>query len=161
MIWLRIRGNGDVNLLGGTTQTLDVVYNAKGDNKSTITGFDGSTTGLSLTDASSGTFYSGSGSSFAVTSSGINALITELDTAKTTLRAKSKTLSTQLNTVQSRSDFTDSMMTTLKEGSANLVNADTTAEGVNLTTLQTQQSLAVNSLSIAKSASQAVLSLFQ
>lgn len=153
-------GYGDVNLLGGTTQSLEVVYNAEGDSKSTITGFDASTTGLSMTDAASGSFYTGSGSSFAVTAAGINTLIDELDTAKTTLRAKTKTLSTQLNTVQARSDFTDNLMTTLQDGSANLVNADTTKEGVNLTTLQTQQQLAVNSLSIANSASQAVLSLF-
>lgn len=153
-------GYGDVNLLGGTSQSLEVVYNEDGSSKSTITGFDASTTGLSLTDASSGSFYTGSGSSFAVTSSGINACIDELDDARSTLRSKSKTLSTQLDVVQSRNDFTQNLITTLKEGSANLVNADTTEEGVNLTTLQTQQQLAVNSLSIANSASQAVLSLF-
>jgi flagellin-like hook-associated protein FlgL len=155
-------GYGDVNLLGGTSQTLDVVFDEDGDSKITLTGFDASTTGLSLTDAPSGAFYSGTtaGGDFAVTKTGINALITELDTAKDTLRAKSKTLSTQLSVIETRSDFTDNLITTLEDGSANLVNADTTKEGVNLTTLQTQQSLAVNSLSIANSASQAVLSLF-
>ncbi|MDA8126739.1 MAG: flagellin, partial [Deltaproteobacteria bacterium] len=59
-----------------------------------------------------------------------------------------------------RQDFTSSMITTLKDGSANLVNCDTTEEGVNLTTLQTQQSLAINSLSIANQSAQSVLSLF-
>jgi len=155
-------GYGDVNLLGGSTQTLDVVFDEDGESKITLTGFDASTTGLSLTDASSGAFYTGTttGGDFAVTKTGINALITELDTAKDTLRAKSKTLSTQLSVIETRSDFTDNLITTLEDGSANLVNADTTKEGVNLTTLQTQQSLAINSLSIANSASQAVLSLF-
>jgi flagellin len=155
-------GYGDVNLLGGTTQTLDVVFDEDGESKITLTGFDASTTGLSLTDATSGAFYTGTtaGGDFAVTKTGINALITELDTAKDTLRAKSKTLSTQLSVIETRSDFTDNLITTLEDGSANLVNADTTKEGVNLTTLETQQSLAINSLSIANSASQAVLSLF-
>ncbi|MDA8123743.1 MAG: flagellin, partial [Deltaproteobacteria bacterium] len=101
-------GYGDVNLLGGTTQTLDVTFNTEGDNKITVTGFDGSTTGLSLTDAASGTFYSGTGSSFAVTKSGINALITELDDAKDTLRTKTKTLASQLSTITTRQDFTSS-----------------------------------------------------
>ncbi len=155
-------GYGDVNLLGGTTQTLDVVFDEDGESKVTLTGFDASTTGLSLTDATSGAFYTGTtaGGDFAVTKTGINTLITQLDTAKDTLRAKSKTLSTQLDVVSTRSDFTDNLITTLEDGSANLVNADTTKEGVNLTTLQTQQQLAVTSLSIANSASQAVLSLF-
>ncbi len=155
-------GYGDVNLLGGTTQTLDVVFDEDGESKITLTGFDASTTGLSLTNATSGAFYTGTtaGGDFAVTKSGINALITELDTAKDTLRAKSKTLSTQLSVIETRNDFTDNLITTLEDGSANLVNADTTKEGVNLTTLQTQQQLAINSLSIANSASQAVLSLF-
>ncbi|MCE5283207.1 MAG: flagellin [Deltaproteobacteria bacterium] len=155
-------GYGDVNLLGGTSQTLDVVFDEDGESKVTLTGFDASTTGLSLTDATSGAFYTGTtaGGDFAVTKTGINALITELDTAKDTLRAKSKTLSTQLSVIETRSDFTDNLITTLEDGSANLVNADTTKEGVNLTTLQTQQQLAISSLSIANSASQAVLSLF-
>ena len=155
-------GYGDVNLLGGTTQTLEVVFDEDGESKITLTGFDASTTGLSLTDAASGAFYSGTtaGGDFAVTKSGINALITELDTAKDTLRSKSKTLSTQLSIIETRNDFTSNLITTLKDGSANLVNADTTEEGVNLTTLQTQQQLAISSLSIANSASQAVLSLF-
>jgi flagellin len=154
-------GYGDVNLLGGTSQKLEVVFNATGDSTITMTGIDASTTGLSLTDAVSGSFYSGSGDAITVTASGINALIDELDAAKTTLRTSSKTLSTQLDVVQTRGDFTDSLITTLESGSASLVNADTTKEGVNLTTLQTQQQLAVNSLSIANSASQAVLNLFK
>jgi len=155
-------GYGDVNLLGGTTQQLDVVFDEKGDSKITLTGFDGSTTGLSLTDAAAAAFYTGTdlAGDFAVTSAGINALITELDDAKDTLRSKAKTFSTQLSVVDARNDFTSNIITTLEDGSANLVNADTTKEGVNLTTLQTRQQLAISSLSIANSASQAVLSLF-
>ena len=155
-------GYGDINLLGGTTQTLEVVFDEDGESKITLTGFDASTTGLSLTDAASASFYTGTeaGGDFTVTKTGVNALIDELDAAKTTLRTKSKTLSTQLSIVEARNDFTSNMITLLEAGSADLVNADTTTEGVNLTTLQTQQSLAVNSLTIANSASQAVLNLF-
>ena len=53
------------------------------------------------------------------------------------------------------------MISTLNEGAGNLVNAYTTEEGVKLTTLQTQQALAVQALSITSQASQAVLNLFQ
>ncbi|MDP1993334.1 MAG: flagellin [Syntrophales bacterium] len=155
-------GYGGVNLLGGTTQQLEVVFDEDGESKITLTGFDASTTGLSLTNAASASFYTGTdlAGDFAVTTSGINALITELDDAKNTLRTKAKTFSTQLSVVEARNDFTSNMITTLEDGSANLVNADTTKEGVNLTTLQTKQQLAISSLSIANSASQAVLSLF-
>jgi flagellin len=60
-----------------------------------------------------------------------------------------------------RQTFTSSMISTLNNGAASLTNADTTEEGVKLTTLQTQESLGVQALSIAKSAQQAVLNLFQ
>ncbi len=90
----------------------------------------------------------------------IEAAISALDDAKSTLRAGAKTLSSQLSIVTNRQEFTDSMISLLQEGAADLVNADTTEEGVKLTTLQTQQSLAVQALSIASTAQQAVLKLF-
>ncbi|MFA5180124.1 MAG: flagellin [Syntrophales bacterium] len=156
-------GYGGINLLGGTTQTLEVVFDEEGDSKITLTGFDAScaSTGLNLSDATAAAWYSGTGATFDVTESGVNAMITALDDAKDTLRTKAKTMSNQLTMITARQDFTTNLITTLKEGSASLVNADTNEESVNLTALQTQQQLAINSLSIANSASQAVLSLFQ
>jgi flagellin len=62
--------------------------------------------------------------------------------------------------VQTRQDFTKSMINTLQTGSDNLVLADTNAEGANLLALQTKQSLATTSLSLAAQASQNVLKLF-
>ncbi len=49
---------------------------------------------------------------------------------------------------------------TLNDGASNLVNADTNEESANLLALQTQQELALNSLSIASDSSSAVLQLF-
>ena len=158
-------GYSGVNLLGGSSQTLEVNFDEKGDSKITLTGFDSSsgTSGLKISQATAATWYTGTDATddFAATKTAINAAIDSLDSAKDTLRTKSKSLSNQLSIVTARQDFTTGMITTLGDGSANLINADTTTEGVNLTTLQTQQSLAVKSLSIANSASQAVLSLFQ
>jgi flagellin len=154
-------GYGGINLLGGTTQTLEVVFDEDGESKITLTGFDASSSaGLGLSDATAAAWYSGTGATFDVTETGINAMIDKLDDAKDTLRTKAKTMSNQLTMITARQDFTTNLITTLKEGSASLVNADTNEESVNLTTLQTQQQLAINSLSIANSASQAVLSLF-
>ena len=144
-------GYSGTNLLTGGTTTVN--FNTAGTSKITITGITATATGLSLITQ---TETAGDWASADIT-----AAITALDSAKGTLRTGAKTLSTQLNTVTARQDFTANMINTLTEGAGNLVNADTTEEGVKLTTLQTQQSLAVQSLSIANSAGQAVLSLFQ
>ena len=147
-------GYSGVNLLGGSSQTMDVKFNSSSSNKITLTGVDASSTGLSLATATA----------WDTTSAGktaITASIALLDAAKTTLRTDSKQLSNQLNTITTRQTFTDTMITALNSGSANLVNADTNEESVKLTTLQTQQDLAIQSLSIAKSASQSVLTLLK
>ncbi len=144
-------GYSGINLLGGTTEELEITFNEDGSSSITITGIDASSTGLGLTQQTGTTDWA---------DTDIEAAITALDDAKSTLRTGAKTLSSQLSIVTNRQDFTDSMITLLEEGAANLVNADTTEEGVKLTTLQTQQSLAVQALSIASTASQAVLNLF-
>ncbi|MEN6623305.1 MAG: flagellin [Smithella sp.] len=148
-------GYGGVNLLGGTTESLTVVFDETGDSTITLNGVDASSTGLSLTSQTSG--------SWADTSAGdtaINAVITLLDAAKTTLQSDAKSLSTSLSTVTARQNFTSSMINILNTGASNLISADTNEESAKLTTLQTQQQLSIQSLSIANSAAQAVLSLF-
>lgn len=144
-------GYSGINLLGGTTEELEITFNEDGSSSITITGIDASSAGLGLSQQTGTTDWA---------DTDIEAAITALDDAKSTLRTGAKTLSSQLSIVTNRQDFTDSMITLLEEGAANLVNADTTEEGVKLTTLQTQQSLAVQALSIASTASQAVLNLF-
>jgi flagellin len=144
-------GYGGINLLGGTDEELTITFNEEGDSALTISGFDAT--------ASTGYSLAGATNSWA-TSADINGDIDDLNAMKSDLRAQAKTLSSQLNIVTARQDFTATMINTLTEGAGNLVNANTTEEGVKLTTLQTQQSLAVKSLSIASSASQAVLALF-
>lgn len=168
-----------VNLLGGDTESLEVFFDEDGESGITITGFDASATGLGLTvvddnlDANGGsgtnnnqwgdydtTTYSDPDDTFALNKTNINASLDELDDAATTLRTKSKALSNQLSIVTAREDFTAQMINTLEDGAATLVNADTNEESANLLVLETQQSLAINSLSIASSAQQAVLQLF-
>jgi len=83
-----------------------------------------------------------------------------LTNALSTLRSMSSTLGANLAVVQSRQDFTKSMMTTLKTGADNLVLADSNEEGANLLALQTRQSLSQTALSLASQADQSVLKLF-
>lgn len=150
-----------VNLLGGATESLEVFFDEEGDSSISITGFDASSTGLGLTAvAAAGDAASWWDDTGALNKTNINASLDELEAATSTLRTESKTLSNQLSIITAREDFTAKMINTLEEGAANLVNADTNEESANLLTLQTQQELAINSLSIASSAQQAVLNLF-
>lgn len=159
-----------VDLLGGTSETLEVFFDEEGESAITITGFDASSTGLGLneltvTDENANTWGTTTDPGtedevFTLDKDAINASLDELSAATSTLRTESKTLSNQLSIITAREDFTAKMINTLEDGAGNLVNADTNEESANLLTLQTQQELAINSLSIASSAQQAVLNLF-
>jgi len=94
------------------------------------------------------------------TDSKIEASLTKLKGAQDTLRAQASTFGTNLSIVQNRQDFTNALINTLEEGAGKLTLADTNKEGANLLALQTQQSLASTSLSLASQADQNVLRLF-
>ena len=63
-------------------------------------------------------------------------------------------------TITIRQDFTTNMINTLKDGAANLTEADMNEEGANMLMLQTRQALGTTSLSLASQAAQSVLRLF-
>ena len=139
--------------MGGTDETLIVSFDEDGDSTVTLTGFDATTnttTGLSIA-ASSGNWG---------VSSGITASITQLDGARTTLRAEAKTMANNLSTITIRQDFTSNMINTLNDGADILTLADMNEEGANMLMLQTRQGLGTSSLSIASQAAQSVLRLF-
>ena len=91
----------------------------------------------------------------------LDTLTTAITAALTTLQAQSTSISSSLSVVQTRQDFTKSMVNTLQTGANNLVLADPNQEGANLLALQTRQSLSTTALSMASQADQAVLRLFQ
>ncbi len=150
-------GYKGVNLLGGTSELLNVKFDENGDSSITVTGFDGSASGLSLVDVATDAWVAGGGTGDVTA---INGDITLLDTARTTLRSKAKTLSSQLSTITTREDFTTNMINTLQDGAAKLTNADLNEEGANMLMLQTRQALGTTSLSLASQAAQSVLRLF-
>ncbi|MEA3333502.1 MAG: flagellin, partial [Pseudomonadota bacterium] len=90
----------------------------------------------------------------------INAAISNLDSARTTLRSEAKDLANDLSTITIRQDFTSKMMNTLNDGADNLTLADMNEEGANMLMLQTRQGLGTSSLSMASQAAQSVLRLF-
>jgi flagellin-like hook-associated protein FlgL len=147
-------GYKGVNLLGGTSVSLTIKFDETGASSLRITGFDGTTTGLSISLAAG--WVSGT----SVSASTIETAITALDSAKDTLRTESSKLANNLSIITARQEFTQGMINVLKDGAAGLTNADMNEEGANMLMLQTRQALGTTSLSLASQAAQSVLRLF-
>jgi flagellin-like hook-associated protein FlgL len=76
------------------------------------------------------------------------------------LRGYATELGNNFSIIQTRQDFTESLIDVLETGADNLVLADMNEESANYLALQTRQQLAVNSLSLASQSAQSVLKLF-
>ena len=151
-------GYKGTNLLEASTVQHEVKFDETGNSSLTITGFDASSTGatLSLVTAGANAWNTGTNPN----STEINSAITALDSATAALRSEASKLSTNLSTITIRQDFTANMINTLEDGAANLTNADMNEEGANMLMLQTRQQLGTTSLSLASQAAQSVLRLF-
>jgi flagellin-like hook-associated protein FlgL len=90
----------------------------------------------------------------------INASIRALDSALVTVRQAAQEFGTNSAMLQIRADFTTNLISTLKGGASELVNADLNEESANLLSLQTRQQLGTISLSIAQRSEQSILRLF-
>jgi len=134
-----------INLLSGGA-TLDVMFNESSTSKLTIQGVNFNAAGLGLAET---------------TFSDIGAEVTKLNTATADLRKQASTFGANLSVVQNRQDFTNNMINVLEAGAGNLTLADTNVEAANLLALQTRQSLATTSLSLANQSEQSVLSLLR
>jgi flagellin len=143
-------GINGVNLLNG--DDLTITLNETATSTVTISGVtDTTSAGLAINGASNSW----------TDDTDIAAASSELTTALVTLRSQSQALSSNLQTVQVRQDFTKAMVNTLQTGSDNLTLADSNEEGANLLALQTRQQLSTTALSLASQADQNVLKLFQ
>ncbi len=91
----------------------------------------------------------------------IDALLDNVKTAVSQVRSQSSTFGSNLSVVENRQDFTKKMMNTLQTGASNLTLADMNEEAANMVALQTRQSLATSSLSMANQADQNVLQLLR
>ena len=78
-----------------------------------------------------------------------------------TMGTRLANLGATLRQVEGLQDFTKQLNDSIKEGLGALVDADLAEESARLTSLQTKQQLAVQSLSIANQQSQSLLSLFR
>lgn len=162
-------GFNGVNLLDG--DNTDVVFNEKsGGDLARLTlrgvsyGTDDATTGIlgGVQVATLATFADGAAATAGpppVAASGLVAVDEQLNKALGTLREQASTLGSQLAIVQTRKDFTNELINTLKAGADNLVNANGNEEAANLLTLQTRQQLSSQALALASQQEQSVLRL--
>lgn len=141
-------GFNGVNLLSGDSLTVN--FNEDSSSSLNISGVTFTATGIGVA-ASTNSFQ---------TDVDINTAITNLQSASDTLAAQSSTFGNNLSVVETRQDFTKSLINVLETGAANLTLADTNEEGANLLALQTRQQLSSVSLSLASEADQNVLRLF-
>ncbi|VAW11456.1 Flagellar cap protein FliD [hydrothermal vent metagenome] len=141
-------GYNGINLL--QSDDLNVIFNEDSTSSLTVNGVDFDSAGLSI---------SASVTNFQADSL-INSALTELSAAIDTLRSQASTFGSNLSVVQTRQDFTRSLINTLETGAAGLTLADTNEEGANLLALQTRQQLSSTALSLASQADQNVLRLF-
>jgi flagellin len=84
-----------------------------------------------------------------------------LQGAIATVQAGAASIGGNVTFLQARLDFTSQYIVTLQGGASKLTVADVNEESTNLVTLQTRQSLSIQSLSIATQSEQAVLRLFR
>jgi len=91
----------------------------------------------------------------------IAAKLDAISKALDAVHAQSTAFGSNLTMVQSRSDFTRSMIDTLQAGAAKLSLADSNEEAANILALQTRQSLAALTISVASQSDQGVLALLR
>ena len=113
---------------------------------------DASKVTVSVASDTSAAATEGSGSTYALLA--VNAAITSINKVSSALGSSSNELTGLQSTVSSLSDA-------LTSGVGTLTDADLAAESAKLTSLQTKQQLAIQSLSIANSQSSSLLSLFR
>jgi flagellin len=87
--------------------------------------------------------------------------IAQVDGALTTVGTRLANIGAALRQVEGLQSFSADLRDALREGLGTLVDADLAEESARLTSLQTKQQLAVQSISIANQQGQSVLSLFR
>ena len=92
---------------------------------------------------------------------GATGAIALVEAAIDTMGTRLANLGATLRQVEGLQDFAKQLTDSVKEGLGSLVDADLAEESARLTSLQTKQQLAVQSLSIANQAPQSLLSLFR
>jgi flagellin-like hook-associated protein FlgL len=91
----------------------------------------------------------------------LTSVISTIEEFEDTLQVQSSKLANNLAIITQREDYTQESIDILNNGADDLTLADLNEEGANLLSLQTSQSLAVQSLSLASNSAANVLSIIQ
>lgn len=135
-----------VNLLGG--DNLTSFFNEDRSNTLVTEGADLTALGMGISEADF------------TDAASIELSLSEVRNALDDVRAFGSSIANDLSIIQTRRDFTEQTINTLKAGASDLTDADLNEEGANLLALQTAQQLGVTSLSLASQSQQSVLRLF-
>jgi len=141
-----------VNLLDNSVTKITSLANAQGTSVITTAAQNMSLGGPIVTVSATGTIGTVTSASNMIST--VNTSLTNVDNALATLGTASGALQTHLT-------FVSNLQDTLTTGIGNLVNADLAKESATLQALQTKQQLGIQALSIANSASSALLGLFR
>ena len=141
-----------VNLLDGSVTKITSLANAQGTSVLTTNAENLSLGGSIVTLTATASIGTTALATAAI--SVVNTSLQNVDNALATLGTASTALDTHLN-------FVSNLQDTLTTGIGNLVNADLAKESATLQALQTKQQLGIQALSIANSASSALLGLFR
>ena len=95
------------------------------------------------------------------TDADIEDYIQAVDTALSEMTSAASSLGASKKRIDIQKDFVTNLMSAIDRGISTLVDADMSAESTRLQALQVQQQLGIQSLSIANSSSQNILSLFR
>jgi flagellin-like hook-associated protein FlgL len=140
-----------VNLIDGGSDTLTVDFNEDSTSRLTISHLksNSSVGGLSIGSASNNFASDGD----------VDAALTAVNAALTELRTNASTLGSNNTVLQTRLEFTSSLVNTLESGAGKLTIADLNEESANLLALQTRQQLSTNALALSAQSERSVLGL--
>ena len=142
----------------GTSKS-DMTVSLKDDAGTAAEAVDSDTLGIAVNTA--GTYTLPTTANDFNDSESLDALSDLLTTSLTSLSTKASSLGSSLSVVQTRQDFTKELVNVLKTGADNLVNADMNEEAASFTALQTRQSIAQQTLSLANQQQQGILQLLR
>ena len=139
-------GYRGVNLLNN--DSLTTFFNEDRDNTLVSSGMDFTSLGLGIGEADF------------TNSVDVQSALDSTRSALSSVRNFGQSMANDLAVIQTRRDFTEGTINTLKAGADDLTVADQNEEGANLLALQTRQQLGVTSLSLAAQSQPSVLRLF-
>jgi flagellin len=138
--------------IGGTQYYVDVSTAASGSTKSS---------GFSVYNLDITALTAVSGAISGTETDALNFMIQHVDDQLQTMTSAAAQLGSVSSRIELQEEFASKLSSAIDKGVGRLVDADMNEESTRLKALQTQQQLAIQSLSIANSASQNILSLFR